>query len=153
MTTRKKKGSLLGVLDRTKTSMGARLIRTTIEQPITSATLINERLDGVEELINNKILSSELETILSSIHDIERITGKIAYGSIMPKECITLKNSLVKAMELRSKLKNIVTSKILTNEHFSTSFHLLILHSKQRSFWPDNLYNLSCWFKVNFSSE
>lgn len=91
---RKKRGSLLGVIDNTKTSMGARLLRRWLEQPSVNSQSINMRLDGVEELVNNPILRENLTKSLSKINDIERLSSKIAYGSVNPRECIAISNSL-----------------------------------------------------------
>lgn len=91
---RKKRGSLLGVIDQTKTSMGARMLRRWLEQPSINSHIINLRLDGVEELVNYPILRETLTKALSKINDIERLSSKIAYGSINPRECIAISNSL-----------------------------------------------------------
>jgi DNA mismatch repair protein MutS len=94
ITDRKKRGSLLGVIDHTKTSMGARMLRRWLEQPSVNSQIINLRLDGVEELIDNPILRETLTKALSKINDIERLSSKIAYGSVNPRECIAISNSL-----------------------------------------------------------
>ncbi len=112
MTTRKKKGSLIGLIDKTKTSMGARKLRAFIEQPSVISSTINSRLDGIEEYLNNKMLTDNLIEVLSSIYDIERITGKIAYGSVMPKDCVTLRESLKRAKKLKRLLTGSVKSPI-----------------------------------------
>lgn len=96
---RKKRGSLLGLLNKTKTSMGARLLEKWILQPLQNSSKINKRLDCIEELIDNSILQSDLENSLSGISDIARLCSKISYGTIMPKDCISLKNSLVHAVD------------------------------------------------------
>lgn len=113
MTTRKKRGSLIGLFDRTKTSMGARLLRTFIEEPVRDEIIINERLDAVEELLNKQMMVDDISHVLSGIFDIERVTGKIAYGNIMPKDCLSLKFSLIKANELKAVLNNAVSSNLL----------------------------------------
>lgn len=96
MRSREKKGSLLWVLDKTKTSMGKRKIRTYIEQPLISAALINKRLNAVEELVSNSILLSDITGSLSGIYDMERLMTRIIYGNATPRDltslCITLKN-------------------------------------------------------------
>lgn len=110
MHTKKKKGSLIGLLDKTKTSMGARKLRQFIEQPSVVSETINARLEGVEEYLNNKMLTDNLLEVLSSIYDIERITGKIAYGSVMPKDCISLRGSLKHAKKLKGLMSGSVKS-------------------------------------------
>ncbi len=111
MTTKKRRGSLLGLLDNTKTSMGARLLRARIDQPLTGETVINERLDAIQEFITKKMLTDEVRVVLSDINDIERISGKIGYGNIMPSDCNNLKMSLIKVKQLYAILKNTLTAK------------------------------------------
>ena len=93
-TERTKKGSLLGLLDKTKTSMGARAIKKAILEPFTKASTINNRLDAIEEHINLKDNINLLTNELSKISDIERLCTKIAYNSINPRECRSLLQSL-----------------------------------------------------------
>lgn len=89
-----KKGSLLHILDYTMTSMGARLLRNWVEEPLISLSQINERLLLVENFKNDYILREEIRECLSDVYDIERISSKIAYEKINPKELISLKESL-----------------------------------------------------------
>lgn len=91
---KKRKGSLLWVLDHTKTAMGARYLRKCIEQPLIDATAINERLDATDELKSDFFLRDELREQLAKIYDIERLSSKIAYGTCNAKELIALKQSL-----------------------------------------------------------
>lgn len=90
----KRKGSLLWLLDKTVTSMGARMLADWIDRPLQKAAQINARLDGVEELYRNYIARSNLAEALRNILDIERIVGKIAYNNVTPHDCVSLKNSL-----------------------------------------------------------
>ena len=101
---RKKTGSLLWVLDKTKTSMGARYLRKMIGEPLQDLRQINSRLDAVEELSGNLILRDKLSKALDQIFDIERISAKIAYGNINPKEVVTLGASLKKIPALKEAL-------------------------------------------------
>ena len=101
---RKKTGSLLWVLDKTKTSMGARYLRKMIGEPLQDLRQINRRLDAVEELSGNLILRDKLSKALDQIFDIERISAKIAYGNINPKEVVTLGASLKKIPALKEAL-------------------------------------------------
>ena len=101
---RKKTGSLLWVLDKTKTSMGARYLRKMIGEPLQDLRQINRRLDAVEELSSNLILRDKLSKALDQIFDIERISAKIAYGNINPKEVVTLGASLKKVPALKEAL-------------------------------------------------
>ena len=77
---RKKYGSLLWLLDKTKTSMGARRFRENFDKPTKDDKIINQNLDSVEELTKNLIMRDRLSESLKQIYDIERISGKIKYG-------------------------------------------------------------------------
>lgn len=96
-----KKGSLLWLLDKTKTPMGARLIKNFIDQPLRDEVLINDRLDGVEELAGDLILRNSLSDEFSGFLDIERKCSKISAGTITPKECLSLAESLTKLPEIK----------------------------------------------------
>lgn len=109
---RKKYGSLLWLMDQTKTSMGARRFRSMFDQPLQDSVQINERLDAVEELSKNLILRDKLSESLGKIKDIERICGKIAYGNILPKDLILLKQSLNEIPTVKSLLSNLKTDKL-----------------------------------------
>lgn len=109
---RKKYGSLLWLMDNTKTSMGARRFRAIFDQPLQNATEINDRLDAVEELSKNLILRDRLGESLARIRDVERICGKIAYGSANPADLLGLKNSLQEIPNLHSILQNVKTKKL-----------------------------------------
>ncbi|NLM04778.1 MAG: DNA mismatch repair protein MutS [Clostridiales bacterium] len=89
-----KKGSLLWVLDKTKTSMGGRMLRKWIEEPLIEVNLINERLDLVEIFKEDILLRKEIEENLKNIYDLERLSAKISYGTANPRDLIALKNSL-----------------------------------------------------------
>ncbi len=109
---RKKYGSLLWVMDKTKTSMGARKFRQMFDQPLQNSVAINERLDSVEELSKNLIMRDRLTESLSRIKDIERICGKISYQSVMPRDLTTLKTSLAEIPVLKEALANVKTAKL-----------------------------------------
>ncbi len=89
-----KKATLLWVLDKTKTNMGARCMRRWLEQPLRDSKAINARLDSVEEFINNTRMRSNLIDALSGIRDIERLTSKVAFGSPSPRDLLALGLSL-----------------------------------------------------------
>jgi DNA mismatch repair protein MutS len=91
---RNKKGSLLWVLDKTATSMGGRLLRKWLDKPLTNVEEINNRLEGVAELKQAVIQRGEISDVLKKIYDIERLAGKVAYGSVNARDMISLKNSL-----------------------------------------------------------
>jgi len=111
MKDRKKRGSLFWVLNKTKTSMGARLLKTYIDQPLYNEKLINNRLSSVEELVKNIVIREKLADILYNIYDIERLCGRISYNNLVNADCIMLKNSL----KLIPELKNILQSFKSTN--------------------------------------
>ena len=98
---RKRYGSLLWLLDKTKTSMGARLFRKVIDEPLVSSAEINSRLDAVSELVKNIIMRDELSESLRKVNDIERLSGKISYGSVNPRDLLALKYSLANVPEIR----------------------------------------------------
>jgi len=97
-----KKGSLLWVLDRTNTAMGARRLRKWLDQPLISKNLIEERLEAVEELKNNTTIHEDLKEVLVDIYDIERLVGKISSKNVNAKELISLKNSIEKIPKIKS---------------------------------------------------
>lgn len=89
-----KKGSLLWVLDKTKTAMGARMLRKMVEQPLIHKQSIMERLDAVEMLKDNVMAREELREYMNSIYDLERLTMKISYRSANPRDLISFKTSI-----------------------------------------------------------
>ena len=91
---KQKRGSLLWVLDKTKTAMGARTLRKYIEQPLIDRKEIERRLDAVDELKNNAISREEIREYLSPIYDLERLVCKITYQSANPRDLIAFESSL-----------------------------------------------------------
>lgn len=100
--TKEKHGSLLGVLDRTRTAMGARTLRKFIEKPLVSVPEILRRQNAVEKLFVNNIERSQLLSVLGRIKDIERLVSKIVYGSVNPRDLLGLCASLQQLPEVRS---------------------------------------------------
>jgi len=107
---KQKRGSLLWVLDKTKTAMGARMLRSFIEQPLIKRQDIEERLDAIEELNRHVITREEMREYLDAIYDLERLMGRVSYKSANPRDLIALMNSLqmlpnirILAEELQSK--------------------------------------------------
>ena len=100
MREKKKKGSLLGVLDKTKTSMGARLLVQWLEKPLINPIKINKRLYSVKELYDNPILRDDIGDVLSGIYDISRIVSRIATNTLTPKDLVSLKQSLLRLPNL-----------------------------------------------------
>lgn len=91
---KQKRGSLLGVLDRTKTAMGGRLLRKYIEQPLIDKEKIEANLDTVEALGKNSVDRDEIREYLNTIYDLERLLGKISYKTANPRDLIAFRNSL-----------------------------------------------------------
>ena len=110
-----KKGSLLWVLDKTKTAMGRRLIRTFLEQPLTSRIKIEKRLNAVEELFERPVLLDKIRTLLSDITDIERLITRIAYSSASPRDIKSLQYTCEKLPEFLDTLSN-ADSKLLKEQ-------------------------------------
>lgn len=101
-----KKGSLLWVLDKTSTSMGGRNLRRWIEKPLMDIGDIHKRLQAVKELKEDVILRSDISETLKKVYDIERLTGKIAYGSVNARDMISLKTSLMQLPVLKELMKD-----------------------------------------------
>ena len=91
---KQKRGSLLWVLDKTRTAMGGRTLRKYVEQPLIDAESIEERLNSVEELKNNAICREEIREYLGAIYDLERLMSRVTYQSANPRDLIALKSSL-----------------------------------------------------------
>lgn len=107
MRDKSKKGTLLWVLDKTSTSMGGRLLRRWISDPLIDPSEINKRLQAVKELKENIILKGEVIEILKKVYDIERLAAKIAYGSANGRDLISLKNSAKQLPEVKKILSNV----------------------------------------------
>ncbi len=110
---REKKGSLLWVLDHTKTAMGKRLIRNWVEQPLINYSSIILRQNAVEELTADTILLDSLMSYLSDMFDIERIMTRVVYGTANAKELKTLSQTIDQLYNIKTSLCN-VKSKMLT---------------------------------------
>ena len=107
MRNKEKRGSLLGVLDQTKTAMGKRLIRTWIEQPLLKPAAILRRQNAVEELYGSAMLRDELSELLGSVYDLERIMTRIVYGSANAKELRSLAQTIRHTAPLRERLEGV----------------------------------------------
>ena len=106
MRDKSKKGTLLWVLDKTSTSMGGRLLRRWLNDPLIDTTEINKRLEAVKELKDDIILRGDIIENLKKVYDIERLAGKMAYGNANARDMITLRNSLEKLPELKKVVAN-----------------------------------------------
>ena len=101
---KEKRGSLLWVLDRTRTAMGARLLRSWLERPLLSVAAIRRRLGAVEELVRDAVAREELTAVLSGINDMERLIGRVVYGSAGGRDMASLRASLERLPGLRAQL-------------------------------------------------
>ncbi len=111
-----KKGTLLWVLDKSCTSMGGRLIRRWLNNPLLNVKQINKRLDAVQELKDNIILRGDIAESLKKVYDIERLASKISYGSANGRDLISLKNSAKQLPEIKKILLN-ANSELLKELH------------------------------------
>ena len=102
---KQKKGSLLWVLDKTKTAMGARRLRSDIEQPLINIDDINARLDAVEQLCKNTVSRDEIREYLNPIYDMERLLGKVSYKSANPRDLLAFANSMEMLPHIKTVLK------------------------------------------------
>lgn len=101
-----KKGSLLGVIDKTNTAMGARLLRKWLEQPLIKKETIQGRLDSVEEIMSNLNLYEDIKIHLKDVYDIERLVGKISSKNVNAKELLSLKKSIENIPYIKNILSN-----------------------------------------------
>ena len=106
---KQKRGSLLWVLDKTKTAMGARTLRKYIEQPLIDKNAIEKRLDAVDELMKNAISREEIREYLSPVYDLERLVCKITYQSANPRDLIAFQTSLAMLPHIKCILSDMQT--------------------------------------------
>lgn len=104
---KQKRGSLLGVLDKTKTAMGARMLRSYIEQPLVEKEDIEARQDAVEEFCKDTFARDELREYLNPIYDLERLLGKVSYKSANPRDLIAFRNSLGMLPHIKTVLSDV----------------------------------------------
>ena len=105
-----KRGSLLGVLDRTKTAMGARMMRSMIEQPLIDPKEINNRLDAVDELTGMPMIRDEIREYLQPVYDLERLVSRITYRSANPRDIVAFGSSLQMLPFIRQLLSSFKSS-------------------------------------------
>jgi len=99
--------SLIWLLDKTKTAMGSRMLKNIIENPLIDIKAINQRYDIVETLLKEFILKEELQNFLFEVYDLERLSGRIAYGNANARDLIQLKNSLKVLPDIKDILSKI----------------------------------------------
>ena len=109
----RRKGTLLGLLDLTSTAMGGRLLRRWVEQPLLDEKEINNRLDAVEELVNDRILGMTLAEELEGVYDMERLMNKVAYRNMNARDCLALCASLKRIPGIRNLLINVQSAEMI----------------------------------------
>ncbi len=102
---KQKRGSLLWVLDKTKTAMGARTLRSYVEQPLIDRDEIEQRLEALEELNKNGMLRDEIREYLGPVYDLERLISRISYKSANPRDLIAFASSLEMLPYIKQVLK------------------------------------------------
>lgn len=102
---KQKRGSLLWILDKTKTAMGARMLRNYVEQPLIEKQEIEARLDAIEELNNQSMDREELREYLNPIYDLERLVGRITYQTANPRDLTSFKSSLAMLPHIKTVLE------------------------------------------------
>ena len=101
---KEKRGSLLWVLDKTKTAMGARCLRSYLERPLREVAAINRRLSAVQALVNNTMAREELVLAMTGIADMERLIGRIVYGTAGGRDLASLRNSMERLGAVKEQL-------------------------------------------------
>ena len=149
-----KHGSILWLLDNTSTSMGGRLLRKFITEPLQNIKEINMRQNGVEELYKNIIKRESIISELDRFADIERICGKISYGSVNPKECLALCESLQKLPRIKKLLEN-SSSKVLQSiyDNIDEQTEVVDLLTRAISFQAPSIASEGGIFNEGYSQE
>ncbi|KYG34978.1 DNA mismatch repair protein MutS [Alkalihalobacillus trypoxylicola] len=123
---KKKQGSLLAVVDQTVTSMGGRMLKKWIEQPLIKEKRIIERHQIVDQMLNSYFEREELRDELKQVYDLERLVGRIAYGNVNARELIQLKRSLKKIPLIKQLLEKMNPSYVKRWFSENQSYHELI---------------------------
>jgi DNA mismatch repair protein MutS len=150
---RSTKGSLVWVLDRTSTPMGSRLLKNWLMQPLLDIKEINSRLDAVEELSADLILRNELSQALGSVHDMERLIGKIASGAANAKDLGALKISLMNLPKIKLILKDIRSAKIKNVKDLNEQAEVIDLIDKAIPEDPPHTLKEGGLIKKGFNEE
>ena len=127
----KKSGSLLSVLDKCTTSMGSRNLRSWLDRPLQDCNKISKRQDAVDELLQNVELREDLIDNLKSVSDLERLAGRVAFGSVSPRDCLAIASTLSMLPKIKENLK-FAKSSILRelNASINTLFNIQKLLSQ-----------------------
>ena len=150
----RRQGSLLSVIDKTKTAIGARTIKRFVEQPLQDADNINQRLDAVEELVQDKVARDKLAIALSGARDLERLAGRVAYGNASPKDLYSIAETLAIVPALKENLKGkksqllkTLNNKLEALPHISSEIFAALNADKMSS------YKLGGYIKEGYNSE
>ncbi len=149
-----KKGTLLSVIDITKTAMGGRLLKKWLEKPLLSIDKINKRLSMVEAMKKNEISLETLSDDLFNVYDIERLVGKISVGNISPKELNQLSESLKYVPLIENKLNEFdvsITNEFSLNSKKFENIRVLLENSIVDN--PPNAIKDGCVIKEGYSDE
>ncbi|MBO4216395.1 MAG: DNA mismatch repair protein MutS [Clostridia bacterium] len=114
---REKKGTLLWVLDKTRSAAGARLLRSYLEKPLCNAYLINKRLSAVEELKNNVMLRGEISDAMSGVLDVERILTRVVYSNSNARDIRAIAQTAEKASAIKALLKAASSDELVSAYH------------------------------------
>ena len=120
---KQKKGSLLGILDRTKTAMGGRLLRTFLEQPLIDEKEILKRQDAISAFNSNAISRDELREYLNPVYDLERLLARISFGTANPRDLISLDSSLKMLPHIKTAMQDIHSEEL---DRIMDAFDLLM---------------------------
>ena len=129
MRDKEKRGSLLGILDRTKTAMGSRRLKSWLDRPLINPDRINLRLEAVAELCENQETREEITEVLKKVYDIERIISRVVYGSCNARDFVALRQSLEALPHIKSALsgsKSQFLNNIYTNLNTLSELRILI---------------------------
>ncbi len=114
---KQKRGSLLWVLDKTKTAMGGRLLRSMLEQPLIDKEEMERRLDAIEELNKDSVSRDELREYLNPVYDLERLLSKVTYKTANPRDFIAFRNSLEMLPAIKTVLKSFTKEELASVEN------------------------------------
>lgn len=149
-----KKGTLLWVLDKTSTSMGGRLLRRWLSDPLIDVGRINERLEAVKELKEDIILRGDLIDSMKKVYDIERLAGKISYGSATGRDLVSLKNSAKQLPDVKKSLEKAnspLLKQLYENLDVLEDIHEMIDHSIVDD--PPISVKEGCLIKLGYDEE
>ncbi|RQD67202.1 MAG: DNA mismatch repair protein MutS [Tindallia sp. MSAO_Bac2] len=132
-----KKGSLLGILDKTKTAMGGRLLRKWVEEPLTDTAAINERLDAVTDFVYNPLLRKDLRRLMRHVYDIERLVAKVGLQSAGPRDLISLKQTLEQVKNIKILLQNESQSSLINKWDSMLDPHIVIIELLENAIADD----------------